>query len=233
MLRPFLLAAPLVLAACVCNTPSSVDDAPERSRAERRGEDRRGERPRRVRPVSEGAQAQVVDLLEDVRLTRDLAEALSARWDQPPHRTLAERTTLRLDRLTLRLQRQLPDDTPVPRTGVFPEPDRQARYNELIQRGTASAEDSLRVGAEVLDDLLATLAPIEAIDRSGAAERLSCGTRHHLQSFLQAMDAAQISWEPSHLSIEQADALRQGEPVTCRRPERGDRRPRRPRNPEP
>jgi hypothetical protein len=82
--------------------------------------------------------------------------------------------------------------------GEFLDPDLQALYDELVERGTASLEEALKVGAyiEELDiaDLREKQSGVTAIDI--VYDRLEQASHNHLRAFVRNLDRLGVDYEP-------------------------------------
>ena len=87
--------------------------------------------------------------------------------------------------------------------GVFTNPDLQALYDELVDRGSESLVEALKVGA-LIEDLdivdLRSLQTDTAADIATVYANLEKGSRNHLRAFISNLDRRGETYTPSYLS---------------------------------
>ncbi len=90
--------------------------------------------------------------------------------------------------------------------GVYQNQTLQQLYNALIQQGSLSYIDALKVGCAIEEidilDLQIALLNIDNQDNRVVYNNLTLGSRNHLRSFVKALALVGITYEPQYLSPE-------------------------------
>ncbi len=90
--------------------------------------------------------------------------------------------------------------------GVYQNQTLQQLYNALIQQGSLSYIDALKVGCAIEEidilDLQIALLNIDNQDIRVVYNNLTLGSRNHLRSFVKALALVGITYEPQYLSPE-------------------------------
>ena len=149
---------------------------------------------------------------EEQKLARDVYRAMFDLWEVPAFFRISEseqRHMGALGRLIARYDLQDPvvDDT----EGVFTNPVFVELYGQLVEAGSASMVDALKVGAliEELDivDLREALARTDHADLQRVYENLMRGSRNHLRAFAALITAAGETYDAQHLTQEDFDEI--------------------------
>ncbi|NJE61342.1 DUF2202 domain-containing protein [Thermococcus sp. 21S7] len=84
--------------------------------------------------------------------------------------------------------------------GVFTNPDLQALYDQLIEMGSGSVVDALKVGALIEEtdivDLQERIAQTDNDDIRQVYENLMAGSENHLRAFTSQLEAYGVTYEP-------------------------------------
>lgn len=90
--------------------------------------------------------------------------------------------------------------------GVFQNQDLQSLYNILTNQGTVSENEALKVGATIEDldiiDLDNFISQTSNTTIISLYEKLQCGSRNHLRSFVKALEIRNDFYTPQYLSTE-------------------------------
>jgi len=91
--------------------------------------------------------------------------------------------------------------------GEFTNPELQQLYNELIEQGSKSEIDALKVGAAVEEiniiDIEEFVAQTSKQDIVTVYENLLKGSRNHLRSFVSVMEKRGVTYKAQYLTDEQ------------------------------
>jgi hypothetical protein len=90
--------------------------------------------------------------------------------------------------------------------GVFQNEDLQSLYNILTNQGTVSENEALKVGATIEDldiiDLDNFISQTSNTTIISLYEKLQCGSRNHLRSFVKALEIRNDYYMPQYLSTD-------------------------------
>jgi hypothetical protein len=96
-------------------------------------------------------------------------------------------------------------------TGVFVDPELQALYDELVEKGLDSHQAGLMVGALIEEvDMVDLEEAIHATDNPDIQElygNLLRGSRNHLRAFVMTLEDTGIDYEAQVLSQEEVDLI--------------------------
>lgn len=105
----------------------------------------------------------------------------------------------------------LPDPAAGMAAGSFANPTLQALYATLVQRGGASANAALAVGAEIEELDIADIRRLRTHttrpDINAVYDSLELGSRNHLRTFYSRIVAAGSTYTPTHLDQASFDAI--------------------------
>ena len=104
------------------------------------------------------------------------------------------------------------EDPAMEAPGVFTNADLQALYDELVETGTQSIEDALRVGAAIEEidilDLEAHMAETEREDLLRVYDNLLSGSHNHLRAFVGNLERrVETAYEPQYLDRDAYEAI--------------------------
>ncbi len=165
-----------------------------------------------VTPLSDQEEQGVLHMREEEKLARDVYRAMSDLWEVPAFSQISESEQRHMDalaRLIARYDLEDPvvDDTP----GAFTNPVFVELYGQLVEAGSASIVEALKVGAliEELDivDLREALANTDHADLQRVYENLMRWSRNHLRAFATLIAAAGDTYEAQHLTQEEFDEI--------------------------
>jgi hypothetical protein len=150
-------------------------------------------------PLSEEEKADLTFMREEEKLARDTYLKLYEIWKLSVFSNIASSEQMHMDALLKLLKKYaLPDPAAGNEIGEFTNDDLQALYEQLIDRGNDSNINALKVGGLIEEkDMLDINAAIERSqqkDIDKVYESLLCGSRNHLRSFAQNIEA--LSGQP-------------------------------------
>ncbi|WP_319500644.1 DUF2202 domain-containing protein [uncultured Draconibacterium sp.] len=95
--------------------------------------------------------------------------------------------------------------------GQFANEELGALYNALIEQGSASLTEALKVGATIEDldiaDLQNLLAETENTDIIRVYENLLKGSENHMRGFVRNLQTLGETFSPQHISVEEFEAI--------------------------
>ena len=101
--------------------------------------------------------------------------------------------------------------------GVFQNEELQALYNQLVQMGSQSTEDALKVGALIeetdIKDLEDWIAKTDNEDIKTVYSNLMAGSENHLRAFVGQLEAMRINYTAQVLPQEQVDEILSSAPA--------------------
>jgi len=155
---------------------------------------------------------EVLFLLEEEKLARDVYLTLADRWQLPIFANIARAEQKHMDAVhrlveIYELDDPITDDT----IGAITDPDLDALYDTLVSDGDTELIDALTVGATIEDMDLADLYELLAITDNDHIEivayNLAKGSRNHMRAFVRALEAQGESYEPIYLLEEEYAAI--------------------------
>lgn len=125
---------------------------------------------------------------EEEELARDVYLVLGAKWNLPVFTNIARSEQTHMDSVQPLLDRYGVDDPAEGRSpGEFENPDLQALYDDLVEQGSVSPEEVLKVGVLIeeidIDDLNSAIATTEKNDILNVYTNLLQGSQSHLEAF--------------------------------------------------
>jgi hypothetical protein len=160
-------------------------------------------------PASTLDDAEVEGLLymrEEEKLARDVYLTLYEKWGLPIFQNITNSEQRHMDAVKTLLDRyDIEDPAAGNDVGVFANPALQELYDQLIQQGSQSVADALRVGAAIEEidilDLEERIAQTDKADIRRVYENLMRGSRNHLRAFASNLDRrAGETYRPQYLS---------------------------------
>lgn len=125
---------------------------------------------------------------EEEKLARDVYQTLGARVSLPIFQNIARSEQTHMDAVKVLMDRYgVPDPIGNNGVGVFTDPQLQALYDDLVERGSTSLPSALAVGAEIerldIGDLETRLAQTDKADIRQVYANLERGSNNHLRAF--------------------------------------------------
>ena len=143
---------------------------------------------------------------EEEKLARDVYLTLYEKWGLPVFQNITNSEQKHMDAVkTLLDQYDIEDPAAGNDVGVFANPALQEFYDQLIQQGSQSVADALRVGAAIEEidilDLEERIAQTDKADIRRVYENLMKGSGNHLRAFASNLDRrAGETYQPQYLS---------------------------------
>ena len=165
-----------------------------------------------VEHLTEREGLDLVYLLEEEKLARDVYLTAHERWQLTVFRRVAgsERSHMAWARALVN-RYGLEDPTAASGLGIFTEPRFQDLYESLTELAAGSVESALLVAAAIeemdIRDLKRALRRADNEDLDMLYQNLLKGSRNHLRIFSRSLARRGVTFEPAYLSPEEYQAL--------------------------
>ena len=172
-----------------------------------------------VVPVGELNEAEIEGLnfmREEEKLAQDVYQRLSEVWGQNSFQSISQSEAAHTSSVLSVLNAYgLGDPSAGLAAGVFNDPDLQALYEVLVERGITSLAEALKVGAEIEEidilDLQERLAETQNASIQQVYNNLLQGSYNHLRAFTRNLQAQTGEiYQPLHLSAEEYQSILSG-----------------------
>jgi hypothetical protein len=166
-------------------------------------------------PLDEQEINDIEHMREEEKLARDVYLTLYNKWGLPIFKNIARSEQNHMDAVKVLIDKYGLED-PVEETGdqigVFKNPEIQELYNKLVEQGSQSLEDALKVGATIEDldiyDLEKALSDTDNEDLKIIWQNLMKGSRNHLRAFESQLEARfGTTYQCQYLSEEQCQQI--------------------------
>ena len=149
---------------------------------------------------------------EEEKLAHDVYMTLYDQWHLPVFQNIANSEQTHTEAVRTLLDRyRVPDPASV-EVGVFTDQTLQGLYNQLVQQGSQSLAEALKVGATIEEidilDLEERLAQTEKADIILVYDNLMKGSRNHLRAFVSTLQTQSgETYQPQYLSPDAYQAI--------------------------
>lgn len=152
-------------------------------------------------------------MVEEEKLAGDVYLALDEKWNLRVFDNIGQAERTHEAAVNTLLERySLPD--PTKRAGEFSNEKLQALYDDLVSRGSSSAEEALRVGAAIEEidilDLEERMAQTDKEDILLVYGNLVRGSENHLRAFVNNLQRQGFEYRSEYLPQEKYDATIRG-----------------------
>jgi len=156
--------------------------------------------------LSEQEKEGLLYMAEEEKLAGDVYASLYQRWNAPVFRNIGDAERTHEAAVASLLQRYgLPD--PTIDAGSFSNVTLQRLYDDLVNRGSSSLQESLMVGAAIeeldIQDLKKRIEETDKPDITVVYENLMRGSENHLRAFVRQLRGMGIEYQPQYLSAEE------------------------------
>ncbi len=178
--------------------------------------------------LSNDIKEQLKHLREEEKLARDVYLALFDKWQDRVFRNIAQAEQRHMDAVKILLDKyNIPD--PVKGAGVFSDKKLQELYTKLVEQGSKSLEDALKVGATIEDlDIAELNKAIKSAEKyqdiKEVYELLKRGSENHMRAFVGRLRQLGQEYKPAYISenefrriVNQTPKLRQRGPQRTHR----------------
>ena len=162
--------------------------------------------------VDQTEQDEILYMLEEEKLARDVYKAMDDLWGLRVFRNIARAEQTHMDGIASLIEKyDLPDPVGDNGAGVFTNGDLQELYGQLVEQGSRSLNDALLVGATIEDldiaDLQKALAKTDNEDIQTVYQNLTKGSRNHLRAFISLLESNDVTYEPQYISAADFDQI--------------------------
>lgn len=150
---------------------------------------------------------------EEEKLARDVYLVLYEEWGMPVFQNIANSEQTHTDAVKTLIDRYgLEDPAAGQDVGTFTNPELQELYDLLVETGSQSLADALRVGVAIEEidilDLVEWIAQTNQADIVMVYENLMKGSRNHLRSFVSTLEQqTEETYQPQYLDQAAYDAI--------------------------
>jgi len=160
-----------------------------------------------IDPDTTLSSAEISDLIymrEEEKLARDVYITLYNTWGLQIFNNISSSEQTHTDSIKTLLDNYSIEDPFINEIGKFSNPDLQALYTQLVNKGNVSVTEALTVGALIEDlditDLDKTITRTENSSIISVDENLQRGSRNHIRSFTQTLSRYGVSYSPTYLT---------------------------------
>jgi len=159
----------------------------------------------------------LVFMREEEELARDVYLTLYDQWGLRIFSNIAQSEQKHMDEVTALIDAYgLVNPDTAEEIGVFENQELQALYDELVEAGSASLEDALRVGVAIEEidilDLEEYIAEAQNADIIHVYTDLRKGSTNHLRSFVSQLEnRTGETYEPQYMTQDAYDAIMEAE----------------------
>jgi hypothetical protein len=167
-----------------------------------------------TKPLNDTEKQWLIHMREEEKLARDVYLTLYERWGLPIFKNIARSEQNHMDAIKVLLDKYNLTD-PVEETGdeigKFVDPKLQELYNQLVEEGSKSIVDALKVGATIEDldikDLEEAISQTDNEDIKLVYENLMRGSRNHLRAFESMLRQYGSSYQCQFISQEECNEI--------------------------
>lgn len=159
---------------------------------------------------------EVLWVREEEKLARDVYLTLYEQWGLTTFRNIAQSEQTHMDAVKeqLIIPYGLEDPVTTDTVGVFTDPELQAIYNQLIEKGSASIEDAVEIGMLIEDmdifDLQEAMEKTDNEDIIRVFSSLENGSENHMRAFYRQVEKYGTSYTPAYISEEEMNTILSG-----------------------
>ena len=162
--------------------------------------------------LSDSEAAGILFMREEEKLARDVYLTLYEKWGLGIFENIATSEATHMEAVKALIDRYgLQDPAEGKDIGEFTNPELQSLYNELVEMGSQSLVEALRVGAAIEEidilDLQQHIAETEKADIQRVYENLMRGSQNHLRAFTSVLERQGETYQPQYLDQEAFDGI--------------------------
>ncbi|MCK5525214.1 MAG: DUF2202 domain-containing protein [Thiomargarita sp.] len=161
--------------------------------------------------ISETDVAALSFMREEEKLARDVYITLYEVWQTPIFANISRAEQQHMDQIKSVLDSYELPDPASEEMGVFTNPELQALYDSLVERGRISQIEALQVGALIeevdIEDLQNAIAETENPTLENMYTNLLNASYNHLRGFVRNIEYLDYVYQAQHLSQEEVDDI--------------------------
>ncbi len=162
--------------------------------------------------LSAEEEAGLFQMREEEKLARDVYLTMFEKWGHWVFTNIASSEQKHMDAVKALLDKyNLEDPAAGEEVGDFKDAKIQSLYGDLVEAGSVSLVEALRVGATIEDldifDLKEFLSQTDNQDITNVYENLVKGSRNHLRTFVYQLEIFGESYIAQYLDQEEIDAI--------------------------
>lgn len=169
-------------------------------------------------PLTEEDENGLLFMLEEEKLARDTYSYLYDLWAVSQFTNIKDSEQSHMNAIAAELDKYNIPYT-IPPEGQFSYPDLQNLYDQFVTDAQISKMNALTIGATIEDlDIVDLEEYINATNNTsiiGIYERLQCGSRNHLRSYVSAIISDDGTYNPQFLTQDEFDAIINGSQEQC------------------
>ncbi|ASJ00588.1 DUF2202 domain-containing protein [Thermococcus gorgonarius] len=167
-------------------------------------------------PLSEEEASGLLYMVEEEKLARDVYLTLYEQTGLEVFERISNSEQAHMDAVLSLIEKyNLTAPDTLSEVGVFQNEELQALYDQLVEQGSKSVEDALKVGALIeetdIKDLEDWIARTDNEDIKTVYSNLMAGSENHLRAFVRNLEAQGVSYTAQVLPGEQVDEILSGE----------------------
>jgi len=155
-------------------------------------------------------EAALIFMLEEEKLARDTYAYLDGLWSVNQFANIKNSEQAHMNAVENLLIQYNLDYTILP-VGEFANQDLQNLYNQFLIDGAVSIDNAFQIGATIEDlDIVDLQSNLDATTNSAIIsvfEKLQCGSRNHLRSFISAIEISGSTYVPQFLTQEEFNLI--------------------------
>ena len=149
---------------------------------------------------------------EEEKLARDVYQALFDIWKTPIFQNISKSEGRHMEAVKTILEKySLQDPVTVDTPGVFSDQNLQTLYYQLVQKGSVSLVEAMKVGAQIeeldISDLQKAISQTDNQDIKTLYQNLMKGSRNHLRSFGEQLKRLGATYTAQYLSQAELDGI--------------------------
>ena len=151
-------------------------------------------------------------MVEEEKLARDVYLTLYEQWGLPVFSNIAKSEQTHMDAVFGLIEKyNLTAPDTLDQVGVFTNPELQELYNQLVEMGSQSEVDALKVGALIeetdIKDLEDWIVQTDNEDIKLVYSNLMAGSENHLRAFVSQLEGMGVDYTAQVLPQEQVDEI--------------------------
>lgn len=164
--------------------------------------------------LSVEAKEDILFMLEEEKLARDVYRAFAEQYDRPVFNNISKSEQWHMELMKELAEDkglEIPSTVTFDETGIFQNRDLQKMYDELVRTGSASLEAALRVGAKIeeidIRDLESAMKRTDDAASQSVYQRLRNASENHLRAYMRNLDFLGITYEPDILEADRLEDI--------------------------